>query len=212
LLGDCVMYAIGYHFGRSVLQEHRWFARFLTPQREARIEKMIQEHGIKMFLMARFMVGLRSPVYLTSGILRVPFRRFIFIDTICASIVIGIFFGLSYVFAPHIQMAWQWIRGAEYTLTGLVIVAVAAGVYWYVRKRRQRFDRVMARRRRRLDRAASDASVLENTVEQEATVEPATRPEPPRDPNRVAVGGNVVAADLHSSTDGTGNPSHAAID
>jgi membrane protein DedA with SNARE-associated domain len=219
LLGDCVMYAIGYHFGRSVLQEHRWFARFLTPQREARIERMIQEHGIKMFLMARFMVGLRSPVYLTSGILRVPFRRFIFIDTICASIVIGIFFALSYVFAPHIQMVWQWIRGAEYTLTGLVLAAICAGVYWYVRKRRQRFDRVMARRRRRVDRAAAseapvvDAAVAHDaTVRQEASVEPATRPEPPTDPKRVALRGNVAAADLHSSTDGTGNPSHAAVD
>lgn len=228
LLGDCIMYAIGYHFGRSVLREHRWFARFLTPQREARIEKMIQEHGIKMFLMARFMVGLRSPVYLTSGILRVPFRRFIFIDAICASIVIGFFFGLSYVFAPHIQLAWQWIRGAEYTLTGVVLVAAIAGMYWYVYQRRQRYDRVMARRRRRQERATvSDTVIVNSTAEQgtsvpdtslpetdvpETDIKPATRPAPPTDANRVVLGGSVAAADLHSTSDGAGNTSHAAVD
>ncbi|MCA9102481.1 MAG: DedA family protein [Planctomycetales bacterium] len=155
LLGDCIMYAIGYHFGRSVVREHRWFARFLTPQREARIEHMLQVHGVKVFFLARFLVGLRSPVFLTSGILRVPFRKFILVDTLCASIVIGVFFGLSYTFAPHIKMAWQWIRGFEYTLTALVIVTVAGGIYWYLRKRRLRWHRVLARRQRRRDRAAN---------------------------------------------------------
>lgn len=205
LLGDCVMYGIGYHFGRSVLQEHRWFARFLTPQREARIEKMIQEHGIKMFLMARFLVGLRSPVYLTSGILRVPFRRFIFIDTICASIVISIFFGISYVFAPHIQSAWQWIRGAEFTLTGIVVVAAAGGIYWYIRQRRQRWERVMARRRRRQDRAAAEASAGELAV-----TDPAEHTQSDSS-NHAALGGSI-AADLQASSDAAGNSSHAAVD
>ena len=62
LLGDCVMYSIGYHFGHGVLRDHPWFARFLKPEREAHIEEMISQHGWKIFLAARFLVGLRSPV------------------------------------------------------------------------------------------------------------------------------------------------------
>ena len=83
LIGDCIMYYIGYHFGRGTLQDHRWWARFLTPEREARIEEKFRKHGLGVFFVARFVVGVRAPVYITSGILRVSFRRFLFIDLIC---------------------------------------------------------------------------------------------------------------------------------
>src|SRR5664280_3876813 len=60
IVGDCVMYAIGYHFGRGVLCDHRWWARFITPEREADIEVKFRHHGLKVFFLARFLVGLRS--------------------------------------------------------------------------------------------------------------------------------------------------------
>ena len=113
LLGDLATYGIGRHFGRNVLREHPWFARFVTPEREKQIEAMIELHGLKVFFLARFLVGLRSPMYLTAGILRVPFTRFILIDTFCATTVIGVFFSLSYVFADRMHGWWHWIRDAE---------------------------------------------------------------------------------------------------
>ena len=60
LLGDSLMYFLGAHFGRSLLNEQRWFARMLNPAAEAHIEQLIRRHGIKMFLVARFLVGLRA--------------------------------------------------------------------------------------------------------------------------------------------------------
>ena len=38
LLGDSLMYAIGYFFGEKVLKEHPVWAGFLTPERERKIE------------------------------------------------------------------------------------------------------------------------------------------------------------------------------
>src|SRR3954470_4097573 len=57
LLGDAVMYGIGYRFGQSVLREHPWWARFLKPEREQQIEGLIRRHGLKVFFAARFLVG-----------------------------------------------------------------------------------------------------------------------------------------------------------
>ncbi|MBI2826081.1 MAG: DedA family protein [Planctomycetia bacterium] len=146
LLGDCVMYSIGYYFGHGVLREHPWFSRFLKPEREAHIEQMIVQHGWKVFFLARFLVGLRSPVYLTAGILRIPFRRFVLVDLFCAAIVITTFFGLSFLFAEHIADWWDRIRRAEVALT-VAIVAALIGVllYFYVRHRR-RLARIRLRR------------------------------------------------------------------
>ncbi len=134
LVGDCLMYWIGFHFGRSVLREHPYWAHFVKPEREAQIERMLHTHGLKVFFLARFLVGLRSPVYLSAGIMRVPFRRFFLIDLVCATSVISVFFGLSYYFGPLIT---AWIQRAEIVFTVVVVLAlVSAGVYFWRRHRR----------------------------------------------------------------------------
>ena len=135
LVGDSVMYWIGFHFGRGVLREHPNWARWVTPQREAQIERMFQRHGLKVFFVARFLVGLRSPVYLTAGIMRVSFRRFFLIDLICATTVVGTFFGVTYLFGQQIT---HWIRQAEVWLTVVAAVGVAClGFYLWRRHRRK---------------------------------------------------------------------------
>jgi membrane protein DedA with SNARE-associated domain len=131
LIGDCIMYYIGYHFGRGVLKDHRWWARFLTPEREARIEEKFRKHGLGVFFVARFLVGVRSPVYITAGILRVSFRRFLCIDLICATVVVGTFFSLTYFFGKPIA---DWVRHAEIWSTVIVtLIVLAAGIYLWRR-------------------------------------------------------------------------------
>jgi membrane protein DedA with SNARE-associated domain len=135
LAGDCVMYWIGRHFGRRVLWERHWWARFVKPQREAQIEEMIQKHGLKVFFLARFLVGLRSPVYLSAGILRVPFRQFLLIDLFCATTVIGLFYSLSYRYGTTIT---GWIQEAELWLTVVVVLAlIGVGCFYWRRHRRK---------------------------------------------------------------------------
>ena len=159
LLGDLVMYTIGYHFGRGVLFEHRFLARHLTPEREQRIESMINRHGFKVFLVSRFLVGLRSPVFLSAGSLCGPVRKVILFDALCSTLVVGFFFSLSYAFGEQIHQWWRYIRGAEYALTGLfVAVGVGLLIYYLVRMRRRRARLLTLRSERlaRLSRAAKE--------------------------------------------------------
>jgi membrane protein DedA with SNARE-associated domain len=141
LAGDCVMYWIGYHFGRRVVREHHWWTRFVKPHRESQMEEMIHKHGLKVFFLARFLVGIRSPVYLTAGILHIGFRRFLLIDLFCATTVIGTFFGLSYFLTLQFgetigEAVYSWIRGAEILVTVVVVlVLVGVGIYWWRRHR-----------------------------------------------------------------------------
>jgi membrane protein DedA with SNARE-associated domain len=132
------MYWIGYHFGRGVLAEHPWWARWVTPQREAQIEDKFQQHGFKVFLVARFLVGLRSPVYLTAGILRVSFRRFFVIDLFCATAVVSTFFGLTFLFGQFIAQHWATIRKVEVGLTVVVVIALACVAFYLWRRYRRK--------------------------------------------------------------------------
>lgn len=134
LVGDAVMYSIGYHWGHGLLKEHPKFARFLHADREDRFERAIQTHGLKVLLLARFMVGVRGPVYLASGVVRMSFRRFLLMDLLAATLVVSLFFGLSYTFGPTIAKA---IREFELTLTVVVvaIVLIIGGVIYWRRRR-----------------------------------------------------------------------------
>jgi len=155
LLGDCVMYSIGYHFGHGMVKGNRWFARMFNPARERRVEQLIHRHGLKVFLMARFLVGLRSPTYLAAGVLRVPFRRFLMVDLFCATAVIGTFFGLSYFFAEQIHAWWVWIRQAEIAVSIAIVCGLGGALGYVYLSRRRRWARVAQWRARREARRAA---------------------------------------------------------
>lgn len=134
LLGDSVMYAIGYHFGHDLVAAHPKFGKFVGAQREEYFEQAIQRHGFKVMLLARFLVGVRGPVYLAAGVVRMPFRRFIFWDLICATLVVGTFFGLSYTYGEQIT---TMLRDAEMKLTLIVLAVIGFIFLWWMRRRRQ---------------------------------------------------------------------------
>ncbi|MFM8706543.1 MAG: DedA family protein, partial [Planctomycetia bacterium] len=139
ILGDSLMYAIGRLFGARILKEHPWWSGFLTPERERTIENLLRKHGIKAFFVARFLVGLRSPFYLTAGILKVKYRWFLLADFICASIVIGGFFGLAYLFGERITSLIQATeRGFTAIALSVALVGLAVIAFFSFRQRRIR--------------------------------------------------------------------------
>ncbi len=140
LAGDCILYWIGYHFGRRVVREHHWWTRFVHPEREAQMERMIRDHGLKVLFLTRFLVGIRAPVYLSAGVLHVRFRRFFLIDLFCATMVIGTFFGLSYFLSDRYgESIYAWIHGAEVGFSvAVAAVVVAAAIFFYWRHRRRK--------------------------------------------------------------------------
>jgi len=148
LVGDGVMYWIGRHFGRSFIREHPWWAHFVKPEREVQLEQQINQHGLKVLFVARFLVGVRAPVYLAAGVLRVPFRRFLLIDLFCASTVVSVFFALSYYCSTTII---QRVRQAEVLLTVVVVLAVGVMLLYLWRRHRQSLD---------LGRTSRDESTL----------------------------------------------------
>ena len=154
ILGDSVVYAIGYHFGHSLVRRHRLLAKFLHAEREAYVEQLVQRHGLKVFFLARFLVGIRAPIYLATGTLRVPYRKFLIADVFSATIVVGLFFGLAYRYAEQFERVFRWITSLEQALTVVVVIVVAAAIGFYWWRRRRRWTRILARRQERIERTS----------------------------------------------------------
>jgi membrane protein DedA with SNARE-associated domain len=135
VVGDSVMYWIGRHFGAAILHKHPLWLRMVTPEREQWTESLLKKHGVKVILLTRFMVGLRLPIYLSAGLLKVPYLRFLITDTICALFVVTLFFGLTYFYGGPIL---AWLKDAERGLTVAVVATVCvAAIYWYRRHARK---------------------------------------------------------------------------
>jgi membrane protein DedA with SNARE-associated domain len=128
LAGDVVLYWAGHHWGERLLD---WWVvrRVLSRAREERLKAAYREHGVKILLTARHVMGLRAAAFLTAGIARVPFGKFVAIDAAAAVVGISLSFGLAYVFADQVDAVLRDIHRVERWLT---LVAVAAVAAWLV--------------------------------------------------------------------------------
>lgn len=134
LVGDAAMYGMGRRFGPSLMTLHPKLAKLVHADREAYFEEAVLRHGFKVLLLARFMVGVRGPVYLAAGAVRMPFRRFLVWDLICATLVVSTFFGLSFYFGRSIA---EQVRDAEIVFTLVVVLIVLVAAAYFLRKNRR---------------------------------------------------------------------------
>jgi membrane protein DedA with SNARE-associated domain len=160
LVGDALMYSIGRRFGHNLLWVHPKFARFVGADREEYFERAIERHGFKVLLLARFMVGVRGPVYLAAGVVRLPFLRFLLWDLVAATLVVGAFFSLSYAFGDEIA---RLLRDAEVLLTVSILAAIVVAAFILLRRqRRQLLERV-------IEKVEAEPTAEEKTTVREAT-------------------------------------------
>jgi membrane protein DedA with SNARE-associated domain len=135
VVGDSFMYAIGYRWGHGIFTSHPRFAKLFASENEQQFQKAVEAHALKVMLLARFLVGVRAPVYVMTGVVRLPFRRFIIYDVISASLVVGVVFGLSYLFGEQVT---EWVKHTETRATIIVVlIVIAVLAILYYRNREQ---------------------------------------------------------------------------
>jgi membrane protein DedA with SNARE-associated domain len=144
LSGDSVLYWVGHHWGERAM---RWrvVRRMLSPEREERFKAAYRRHAVKTIFAARHVMGVRAAAFLTAGIARVPFWKFLFADGLAAVISVPIGFGLAYFFTDQLDQIRADVKRVE-RWAMLILVVVAAGVlaYFAWRKSRQEIREEMA--------------------------------------------------------------------
>ena len=124
LAGDAALYWAGHHWGERLL-DWRPVRRVLSRKREARLLKAYRDHGVKILLTARHVMGLRAAAFLTAGIARVPFWKFLVLDAAAAVLGVPVSFGLAYVFADQVYGVLQDVHRIERWLALLAVATVA---------------------------------------------------------------------------------------
>ena len=96
VLCDTILYLAGRKWGRWLIRLNWVQRRMLSPERFQQIEKNFHDYGIRILLIARLLPGIRTPVFLSAGIVKLPFRKFILADVIYAIPGVNLIFWLAY--------------------------------------------------------------------------------------------------------------------
>jgi membrane protein DedA with SNARE-associated domain len=96
LIGDSIMFFVGHQYGQRVLNI-RIFSKIITPSRYLWAQHKFEKYGILFIFAARFMPGLRSPIFIVAGITRkVSFLKFLLTDGTAAIISVPVWVYLGF--------------------------------------------------------------------------------------------------------------------
>ncbi|HXD98970.1 MAG TPA: DedA family protein [Candidatus Acidoferrum sp.] len=140
LSGDVVLYWIGRHWGERVLS---WRAvRFvMSREREESLKAAYRRHGVKIVFTARHVMGLRAAAFLTAGIARVPFGKFLAVDAAAAMVGVPVSFGLAFFFTDQLEAIIAGVHRVERWVVILALVVAAAWIGIRAYRRSQALER-----------------------------------------------------------------------
>lgn len=140
LFGDSVMFWLGRIYGTRILRV-RLIRKFLTVQRLRMVRAKFEQYGNRVLFVARFLPGLRAPIYMVSGITRrVSYLRFLLLDFFAAIISVPVWVYLGYYGANKRDWLMAQIKTGQtgiFILLGILAVFIGWKVYKAKKEKRQ---------------------------------------------------------------------------
>lgn len=136
LVGDFVLFMLGRYVG------DRFFKLpgvkyVMTPERVALAQAKLKKNAKKVCFFARFLAGLRAPIYFSAGMLGVRPSVFVSLDTLAALLSVPALVYVGYHFGDEIEVGLNYMRSAEkYIMATLAILGLLA--LWNVVRKKTR--------------------------------------------------------------------------
>ena len=130
MLGDSAMFLLGKRWGGHLF-EHKLARKLLTRERQEKIVVYFAKYGALVIFIARFLPGLRAPLFLTAGSMRVRFLTFFSMDGLAALLSVPLSFWVAYYFTNRLKEVLELSHQMLYWGLGGVIVLLLLGhVVW----------------------------------------------------------------------------------
>jgi len=140
LSADMLIFHWGHRFGARFLQ-HRWAARMLPPARLLAVQSTMRRWGPGYLFLVRFMPGMRTALLFAAGSLKMPYRHLLLFDGAAGLLELP----LLVVAVRLVGGRWQDIldavqRWQSVLWPAMAVLAAAAALVLWLRRRRQRVD------------------------------------------------------------------------
>jgi membrane protein DedA with SNARE-associated domain len=134
LVGDGLIFSLGRIFGDRITRVPL-LRRVLTPERFTQAQDKFARYGKWVMFVARFLPGLRTPVFLTAGMTgRVGGPTWFLMDGFAALISVPVWVYLGYYGAKNFDWLFSMVRRGQHIILGvLVLGAVYGAICWWRR-------------------------------------------------------------------------------
>jgi membrane protein DedA with SNARE-associated domain len=132
VLGDSLIFWLGSRYGRKLTK--KWiFHRLLPDDRLDSVRQKFHARGNKLIFAARFMPGLRAPIFFSAGTLHLPYRIFLFYDGLAALLSVPLIIGLVYYFGDNLEQVVSYVQKAEHGILFVILVFILLVLAkWYI--------------------------------------------------------------------------------
>lgn len=140
MAGDAFLYTVGRIYGRRAFNLPL-IRSIMTPRRVALAERKIVRNSHFICFTARFLPGLRSPVFLMAGILGVRPIVFYGLDGLAALISVPLWVLVGHWVGENLDMAMKVAERIQLSVGGIILVLIAIYVgfrRWRKARRAQR--------------------------------------------------------------------------
>ncbi|MEQ1665555.1 MAG: DedA family protein [Bdellovibrionales bacterium] len=122
LLGDCILFFLGRRFGYRIFTLPLFRKIFNEKQIQLARSKVLTNSKLICFT-ARFLPGLRAPIYLTAGIMGVHPLVFLALDSLAALISVPVWVYVGWYFGSNLDDALSFaVKTQKYIVSTVIII------------------------------------------------------------------------------------------
>jgi membrane protein DedA with SNARE-associated domain len=131
VLADVVLYTFGRVVGAR-LMEWRLFKWLAPPEKQEHIRNNFDRYGFAIFALGRLVPGIRTTLFLTSGMMRLSLVRFCLADGVGALFGGSLFFFLGYGLGAHFLELFAALEQRIAPYRAIIIITMLLAVAGYL--------------------------------------------------------------------------------
>lgn len=136
LIGDGIMFTLGRTLGERV-KETPVLRLVFTEKNYKKMQEKMHRYANSILFVARFLPGLRAPIYMTAGVSRkVSYFKFLALDGAAALISVPVWVYAGYYFAYNIDDLTKWAKRSQFLIVGALVAAVVLVIAYKFAKKR----------------------------------------------------------------------------
>lgn len=139
---------VAYWIGRSLtpwLKQKKWLAKIVDNKRVEKISEFYSKYGVSTLLFGRFIpFGVRNFLFLSAGMGRMNFLKFIIIDGIACLLSNTIWFTLTYSLAENYEQVLIYMRKTNIVVFSVFALFVLSFVGYKIYKHKKNSKKIIS--------------------------------------------------------------------
>jgi membrane-associated protein len=144
LIGCYFSAMCAYWLGRllgSALCKKKFFLKLISPQRMKKIKLFYDKYGLWTLVVGRFIpFGIRNCIFMSSGMSKVHFGKFILMDALACTIWSSACFYLFYTLGQNYDTVWHYLKTFNLFVFAAFSVTVIGFIWYKIRRKTQAAD------------------------------------------------------------------------